>query len=729
MSGLELWAGPECTVNRVGDVYRDQLEETGFAARLDDIDRLASVGVRRVRLPLLWERLDQAGDTGWQWAQQRVERLRELGIGCIAGLLHHGSGPAPVNLLHPEFAERLARHAFDVASRFPGIGDYTPVNEPLTTARFSGLYGVWHPHACNDTDFVRMLLNQVDGVRRSMNAVRMLNPAARLVQTEDLGFTHATPELQYQAVFENQRRWLTFDLLFGRVDRHHPLWRYLLRHGAGEHELMSWVEQPCAPDLVGINHYVTSQRFLDDRTSHYPEAMHGGNRRHRYVDVETVRVHGAQLDGVQARLEEAWRRYGTPVALTESHLGCTREEQMRWFHQCWLAAQNARRAGADVKAVTAWAAFGTWDWNSLVTRRDGRYEAGLWDVRAAQPRTTALAELARQVARGEAPDHPVLEGAGWWQRAMRHLYPTHGAEHCLPMRGRPLLIVGGHGTLARGFAHLCHLRGLPYRLLSRAELDIADEDSVQVAFDRWQPWALVNAAGYVRVDDAEHDPRQWRDNVDGPRLLARQCARHGVRFVTYSSDLVFDGRKPAPYVESDLPRPLNAYGRAKAHAERCVLWMNPEALVVRTAAFFGPWDRHNFVTRGLNALRRGERWQACPACVVSPTYVRDLVMSSLDLLIDGETGIWHLANRGALSWHEFATLAAQAAGLDATLIDAVSPAGAAARPHRVVLDSERGQLMPSLDDALSRYLAEAGADVLPASDEEPLLHAARNVGG
>jgi len=722
MKPLELWAGPECTVNRVGDVFRDQLEETGFAARADDIDRLASLGVASVRMPLLWERTAVLGDAAWRWSDERIARLRDLRVGCIAGLIHHGSGPPPVDLLHPDFAEGLARHAREVAERYPHLSDYTPVNEPVTTARFSGLYGVWHPHRSSDAAFVRMLLNQLEGVRRAMKAVRDVNPAANLVQTDDLGFTHAVSRLQYQAIFENHRRWIGHDLLSGRVDKRHPLWRYLRRHGASEQELMGWVEDPCPPDVIGINYYVTSQRFLDDRLEHYPSCMHGGNRRHRYVDVETVRVHGELLDGLQARLQETWRRYGRPMAVTESHLGCTREEQMRWFFQCWQAAQNARDAGANVRAVTAWAVFGTVDWNTLVTQQQSHYEVGLWDVRGPSPRATALALLAQQLARGQAPDHPVLEGAGWWQRSLRHLYPAHGIERSLPAAGRPLLITGGRGTLARAFAHLCHMRGLPYRLLGRQELDIADDRSVQSALDRWQPWAVLNAAGYVRVDDAQHDPRQWRENSLGPQVLARACARRGVRLVTYSSDLVFDGRKGAPYVESDVPNPLNQYGRAKALAERWVEEANPDVLIVRAAAFFGSWDEHNFLTSGLSALRRGERWEAADDVVVSPTYVRDLAMSSLDLLIDGETGLWHLSNQAALSWFDFARMAARAAGLDESAIDPVRMAGIAPRPAHVVLHSERGRVMPDLDDALSRYLEEAGADVLPVSDEAPPLH-------
>jgi dTDP-4-dehydrorhamnose reductase len=319
-----------------------------------------------------------------------------------------------------------------------------------------------------------------------------------------------------------------------------------------------------------------------------------------------------------------------------------------------------------------------------------------------------VATLARQLAQGKKPDHPVLGGPGWWQREVRLLYPPHGEVHVRSACGRVLLISGATGTLGQAFARMCTLRGLPHRLLGRADLDIADARGVESALARWQPWAVVNAAGYVRVDDAEHAPEQWRENALGPAVLAKACARHGVRLLTFSSDLVFDGDKALPYIESDVPRPLNAYGRGKLEAERRVLEHDPKALVIRTSAFFGPWDSFNFITLALEAIGRGERWRAPHDQFVSPTYVPDLVQSSLDLLIDDESGVWHLANRGAVSWAVFAQLAVDAARLDVALVEGLPGAAlgqVARRPRFSALDSERGVLMPSLHDGIRRYVA------------------------
>ncbi|HEX8337492.1 MAG TPA: hypothetical protein VF621_12230, partial [Pyrinomonadaceae bacterium] len=384
----ELWAGVECTVNRVGDVYHDQLERGGHARRAGDMELLAWLGVRAVRYPVLWERTAPGAlpEADWRWPDERLGRLRELNIRPIAGLVHHGSGPRHTSLVDPDFPVKLAAYARAVAERYPWVEDYTPVNEPLTTARFSGLYGHWYPHGRDDRTFARVLLSQLRGVVLAMREVRAVNPAARLVQTEDVGRSFSTSRLSYQAEFENERRWLTFDLLSGRVTRGHAMWDYLRRAGVGAGELEWFAENACPPSVVGVNYYVTSERFLDERVGRYPPHTRGGNGRDAYADVEAVRVRAEGLAGAGAALSDAWGRYRLPVAVTEAHMGCTREEQLRWLAEVWSEACAVGAEGAGVVAVTAWSLFGSFDWDSLVTRDAGRYEPGAFDVRSPSPR-------------------------------------------------------------------------------------------------------------------------------------------------------------------------------------------------------------------------------------------------------------------------------------------------------------------------------------------------------
>jgi dTDP-4-dehydrorhamnose reductase len=698
----------------------DQLELSGHARRESDLDLLREIGVKAVRYPVLWERVAPTGveSADWNWPDRRLQKLREMNIRPIVGLLHHGSGPRHTNLLDPRFPQLFAEYARAVAERYPWVEAYTPINEPLTTARFSALYGYWYPHARDSRQFLLALMNECRATVLAMREIRKVNPQARLIQTEDLGKTHSTAPLAYQAEFENERRWLTFDLLMGRLDQKHPLRKHFTFLGIANQELDWFLENTQPPDILGFNYYLTSERFLDHRIDLYPGCPVGGNGRDMYVDVEAARVLKEGISGPGVLLREAWERFALPLALTEVHNGCTREEQARWFVEQYNSAAALVEEGIDVRAVTAWALLGSYNWNTLVTA-EGIYEPGVYDLRAPQPHPTLMVPILRKIAQEKTARHPVLNSPGWWHKSARHIFgvcysgratPEHLVSPIkLQKHARPILITGRTGTLGRAFARICADRGLEYELLSRAQMDIADMESVNAALDRWKPWAVVNAAGYVRVDDAEFESeRCMRENAIGPAMLALACEGRGIKLVSFSSDLVFDGEKSVPYVESDPVRPLNVYGHSKAEAERSIAALSPNTLMIRTSAFFGPWDQYNFVTATLKALAGGEEVTAVSDYIVSPTYVPDLVHASLDLLMDGARGIWHLANRGAVTWSELALIAARMANVSTARLTHSRNTqwySTAVRPGYSALSSERHNFMPSLMDALERYFA------------------------
>jgi dTDP-4-dehydrorhamnose reductase len=154
----------------------------------------------------------------------------------------------------------------------------------------------------------------------------------------------------------------------------------------------------------------------------YPQSSWGGNGTYAYADVEAVRIARADLDiGVAARLREVWNRYRLPLAVTEVHNGCTREEQLRWLTEIHDSAVELRNDGVDLRAITVWALIGSVDWHAMLTRRDGHYECGLFDSRHRDRlRPTALAKVTAALINGRRFDHPALAGPGWWRRDMRY---------------------------------------------------------------------------------------------------------------------------------------------------------------------------------------------------------------------------------------------------------------------------------------------------------------------
>ena len=713
MTALQVWGGAECTVNRTAAGYRDQTRLSGHHDRPEDIDLFAGLGLAAIRYPILWERVapDRHAAPDWSWTDARLTRLRERDIRPIAGLVHHGSGPPHTDLLDDGFAAGLGRYAGQVARRYPWIQDWTPVNEPLTTARFSALYGHWYPHARDERAFWCALLNQIDGTRAAMRAIRGINPAARLIQTDDLGRTYSTAALGEQAAFDNLRRWVGWDLLFGRVTPHHPLWGRMSRLGLGE-RLRRIADDPCPPDIIGVNHYLTSDRFLDHRLQRYPVGTHGGNDTRSYADIEAVRVLDPGPAGLAGALQEAWRRYGVPLAVTEVHNGCTREEQLRWAGEAWDTAVAMRDDGVDIRAVTAWSLLGSHGWNTLLTG-PGAYESGVFDAASGTPRPTALARLWKGLPT-EAPRHPVAAEPGWWRRPDRLIYPPlrhpTGAPARTATSGTPvLLICGATGTLGQAFARACVRRGIGCRLTGRESLDLARPQDIAATLDGVRPWGVINAAGWVRVDDAEdHAAACHAVNATGAVALAQACADRGIASLNISSDLVFDGTMPRAYRETDIPAPLNAYGRSKAAMEAGCAGL-PRALVIRTAAFFSAEDPCNFAVAVADALGAGKRFAAAEDYVVSPSFVPALVDAALDLLIDEADGVWHLAGAEAVSWATFARRIASALGHDPQLVSGVRgnmPDWRAPRPRNAALVGTRGASLGGLDDHIARFATE-----------------------
>lgn len=700
----EIWGGIECTINRVGDTFRDQLEDTGHYCREQDIAAIAATGISCIRYPVLWERHLPVNNhqPNWQWIEKQLEEIRQYGITPIAGLLHHGSGPAYTSLDDPCFPGKFAQYAKQVAAKFPWIEYYTPINEPLTTARFSGLYGSWYPHKKDDHSFISMLLNQLKATVLAMKEIRKINPAAKLVQTEDLTKIQSTGVLKYQADFENERRWLTYDLLCGRVNESHPLWDYFIKTGIKKEQLDFFSAHPCPPDIIGCNYYLTSERFLDEHTNEYPPHTHGGNGRHAYADVESVRVN--KMLGLQHLLEEAGDRYPITIAVTELHLHCTREEQMRWLMEAWDTCCRLKNNGADISALTVWAMLGSYDWNTLITERNNSYESGMYDTRSGLMRKTALVKIVSALAQGQDYDHPVLKEKGWWHNKERATtaYTTGNTK--------PLLITGRNGTLGKAFERICSLRAIPCIILNRQELDICHAAGIAAAIDLYQPWGVINTAGFVKVNEAEHFAQECLDvNGNAAGLLARICREKGIQFMTFSSDMVFDGEQRHPYFETDLVNPVNVYGKSKALAETLALSENPSSLIIRTSAFFGPWDEYNFAWNILNRLKTGQVCTALNDVFISPTYVPDLVHTALDIFIDESAGIWHITNEGNISWAALAGEIANRSGFSARSISSMSAAEmqlTAKLPPYSVLGTKKGIMMSSIDNALSRYFME-----------------------
>jgi dTDP-4-dehydrorhamnose reductase len=423
---LEVWAGPECSWLQVGEWACDQLALTGHAERFGDLDLLADLGVRAVRYPVLWGRSDEPGEaTDWAWAERRLGRLDELGIRPIVGLLHHGFGPAGLDPLDRAWPAAFGRYAAEVARRYPSVRDFLPINEPLATARFAGLYGWWPPYGRDPGTFGRLMLAQAEAYHAAAQAIRSIRPDGRLLANEDVGLSVGGRGCEPRARRHSERRWLGLDLVSGHVDETHPWWFLAAGSRRARRVLDVLRREPQPPDVLGIDYYVTSDRYLDARLSCFPPEYHGADEEGAYADVEVARVSGVELGGFEARIRETWARYELPVALTEVHLAGEPEDQVAWWAEAVDAARRASLRGIPVIGLTAWSTFGAMDWSSILRNPCGSYATGCFDITGGgEPRLTRLGEAVRATALGER----VAGSPGWWRRPERALYDPGAAQ-------------------------------------------------------------------------------------------------------------------------------------------------------------------------------------------------------------------------------------------------------------------------------------------------------------
>jgi dTDP-4-dehydrorhamnose reductase len=276
-----------------------------------------------------------------------------------------------------------------------------------------------------------------------------------------------------------------------------------------------------------------------------------------------------------------------------------------------------------------------------------------------------------------------------------------------------VLVAGGEGMLARDVVAAARERGYAVEAPGRAGLDITSPASIETALARFRPDAVINCAGWSDVDGAEDDERgAMRVNDEGAGLLAAAAAESGATVVYPSSDYVFDGSKTTPYLESDLPAPLGAYGRSKLGGETSVAVANPRHFIVRSSWLYGHGGK-NFVETMLTIGSRQDEVLVVSDQRGCPTSCADLGAALVELVEGEEYGIHHIAGGGECSWFDFAAEIFDLAGYETRVMSATTEmmARKAQRPAYSVLRSERERpiLLPPWQESLQLYLAEREA--------------------
>ncbi len=219
-----------------------------------------------------------------------------------------------------------------------------------------------------------------------------------------------------------------------------------------------------------------------------------------------------------------------------------------------------------------------------------------------------------------------------------------------------ILIIGKNGQVGGELVDLCCDQGVRFIATGSDDLDITDREAVFELFETVKPSVVINAAAYTAVDQAEDEPEKaFAINVDGVENLALACKKQNIPLVHISTDYVFDGEKSEPYVETDIPNPVNVYGKSKLAGEQ-VLQANWERhWIIRVSWVFGKYG-NNFVKTMLRLARERDELAVVDDQYGAPTSAEDIARVIVDDLLGKgiDFGFYHLQSEPGVTWYEFA---------------------------------------------------------------------------
>ena len=345
-----------------------------------DLGLVVEAGAELLRWGVPWYRIEpRPGAWEWSWLDRVMDRFAELGLRPIVDLMHYGT---PLWLerefANPDYPARVAEYSARVAERYAALGvmDYTPVNEPMIHALFSGEYAYWPPYLSGPEGLSLMVHRLARGFVLAQRAMQeVLGDGAVFVHV-DAGMRYVgaidAPEHRDLARRLRDQVFLVEDLVTGRVDGRHPLASFLLAHGWNEDDLRWFRADPIQPTVMGVNYYPRHSTEVFEAGMHHS----GGFR-----DPRPTRDDG--VDGLEELMRAAAVRYGAPIMLTETCVTDSVPARIAWLDASVARVRELRDDGVDLVGYTWWPVFDMYEWtyrHSDSPREAHRLTMGLWEL-------------------------------------------------------------------------------------------------------------------------------------------------------------------------------------------------------------------------------------------------------------------------------------------------------------------------------------------------------------
>lgn len=357
-----------------------------------DLERLCRAGINSLRYSVPWHRIERAeGEFDWSWMDGPLRFMHANGMQPILDPIHHTSFPAWLKdgFLHPKFPSLYCRFLDELSRRYPFIAAYTVFNEPLPTTLFCSYTGMWYPHRASDHAFVRMALQVARAICSGCEVLRR-NVAPAFVHVDTAEHHKALDRRSSSWVeFVNTRRFLMTDLVLGRVNEEHPLYRYLVTHGGTAAELQWLAAHPASIHVLGLDYYIHSE--MD-----WAWSSEKGR--------PDIRPRVRRARGFGAIAEDYVNRYEKPIMLSETNLVGTPEERIAWLGFMERECEDLVLSGVDLRGFCWYPSIDTTDWANGCTKATGQLDPqGIWSLRPGtlERVDTELSALYSALARGE----------------------------------------------------------------------------------------------------------------------------------------------------------------------------------------------------------------------------------------------------------------------------------------------------------------------------------------
>src|SRR6266498_770044 len=316
-----------------------------------DFDLVAETGVKYLRWGIPWYRVQPKPDQwDWEWTDQALDYLVSVkGITPILDLMHYGTPLWLENsFINASYPQRVAEYAHAVATRYKSlVRYYTPLNEPMVNAEYSGSKAEWPPYLSGDDGYVKLTLALAKGIILTTQAIKAEQSNAITVQVEALWHTYTKDRsLQERADHYNSRQYLCFDLTTGRVNDDYALANYLCSHGMTHADLEWFRSHAVTFDFFGVNFYPWS----------YSELQQKSNGSIRYVTGAT------SGDKIAVVIRKSYERYRMPIVITETSANRDIVGRARWMDETLDTIRALRMEGVPIVGYTWFPLFTMIDW-------------------------------------------------------------------------------------------------------------------------------------------------------------------------------------------------------------------------------------------------------------------------------------------------------------------------------------------------------------------------------